>query len=137
MRVTVEIKGLKELEYELSRLGEDITTKVLRQAGREAMAPVLEDMKQHAGYDATSESEHMRDSIKIRTTSRMKDQKTLSIMTVRVGPSKAHAMKAKAQEFGTVKQIPNPFIRPALDYNRQFILNTLAAEIRASIEKYR
>lgn len=137
MRISVEVKGLKDLEYELNRLGENITTKVLRQAGREAMAPVLEDMKQNAGYDATSESEHMRDSIKIRTTSRMKDQKTLSVMTVRVGPSQAHAMKARAQEFGTVKQIPRPFIRPALDYNRQFILNTLASEIRASIEKYR
>ncbi|CAG9418049.1 MULTISPECIES: HK97-gp10 family putative phage morphogenesis protein [Providencia] len=137
MRMTVEVKGLKDLEYELNKLGEEITTKVLRQAGREAMTPVLDDMKKHAGYDATSEAEHMRDSIKITTTSRMKDNKTLSVMTVRVGPTKAHYMKAKAQEFGTVKQIPNPFIRPALDYNRQFILNTLASEIRASIEKYR
>lgn len=137
MRISVEVKGLKDLEYELNRLGEDITTKVLRHSGREAMAPVLEDMKQNAGYDATSESEHMRDSIKIRTTSRMKDQKTLSVMTVRVGPSKAHAMKARAQEFGTIKQIPRPFIRPALDYNRQFILSTLASEIRSSIERYR
>ncbi|WP_369406932.1 hypothetical protein [Arsenophonus endosymbiont of Aleurodicus floccissimus] len=39
-------------------------------------------------------------------------------------------MKALAQEFGTVKQIALPFIRPALDYHREFILNTLTSEIR-------
>ncbi|HGJ5856680.1 HK97-gp10 family putative phage morphogenesis protein, partial [Arsenophonus nasoniae] len=60
-----------------------------------------------------------------------------TVMTVRVGPSKKHVMKARAQEFGTVKQIARPFIRPALDYQREFILNALASEIRASIEKHR
>ncbi|UBX28471.1 HK97-gp10 family putative phage morphogenesis protein [Arsenophonus apicola] len=137
MRTRVEIKGLRELEYALKKLGDEIAVKVLRDAGREAMKPVLEDMKLHAGYNVLSNKEHMRDSIKIRTNSRINDNKTQTVVTIRVSPSKQHAMKARFQEFGTVKQIARPFIRPALDYNRQFVLNTLTEEIRNSIENYR
>ncbi|WP_290606553.1 HK97-gp10 family putative phage morphogenesis protein, partial [Arsenophonus sp. ENCA] len=89
------------------------------------------------GYNVLNTKEHMRDSIKIRTQSRLNDNKTQTVVTVRVGPSKKHLMKAGAQEFGTAKQIARPFIRPALDYHREFILNTLVSEIRASIEKHR
>ncbi|WGL93768.1 HK97-gp10 family putative phage morphogenesis protein [Arsenophonus nasoniae] len=137
MRTRVEVKGLRELEYALKKLGDEIAVKALRKAGSEAMKSVLEDMKMHAGYNALSNKEHMRDSIKIRTNSRINDAKTQTVVTVRVGPSKQHAAKARFQEFGTVKQIARPFIRPALDYNRQFVLNTLTEEIRNSIENYR
>lgn len=137
MRIQVEVKGLSALEHELNKLGEAVTSKILRQAGREVMKPVLDDMKAHAGFDVNNPGEHMRDSIKIRTTDRMNNANTQTVMTVRVGPTKKHIMKARAQEFGTVKQIARPFIRPALDYNRQFVLNALAAEIRAGIENYR
>ncbi|WP_062771795.1 HK97-gp10 family putative phage morphogenesis protein [Morganella morganii] len=118
-------------------LGEKLTSRILRDAGREAMTVVAEDMKQYAGYDSSHDDDHMRDSIKVRTTDRMKDKKYITLMTVRVGPSKAHHMKAQAQEFGTSKQIPRPFIRPALDYHRKDILNTLAAAIRAGINENR
>ena len=43
-------------------------------------------------------------------------------------------MKALAQEFGTVKQVAKPFIRPALDYNVEKVLSILAAEIRYGLE---
>ncbi|WP_228956889.1 MULTISPECIES: HK97-gp10 family putative phage morphogenesis protein [Photorhabdus] len=134
--IRVEVKGLKDLEYELNQLGEEITAKILRDAGREALAIVRDDMKEHAGYDKTSPGPHMRDSIKIRSTNRMKDETSLTVMTLKVGPSKEHHMKALAQEFGTSKQIPKPFIRPALDYNRTAVLKTLVTEIRAALSNY-
>ncbi|AWC94698.1 TPA: HK97 gp10 family phage protein [Morganella morganii subsp. morganii] len=137
VRTTVKVSGLDGLEAELMNLGEKLTSKILRDAGREAMTVVAEDMKQYAGYDSSHDDDHMRDSIKVRTTDRMKDKKYITLMTVRVGPSKAHHMKAQAQEFGTSKQIPRPFIRPALDYHRKDILNTLAAAIRAGINENR
>lgn len=65
--ITMDVKGLDELERQLIALGEKVGTKVLRDAGREAMKVVEEDMKQHAGYDENSPGPHMRDSIKIRT----------------------------------------------------------------------
>ncbi|WGM00606.1 HK97-gp10 family putative phage morphogenesis protein [Arsenophonus nasoniae] len=137
MRTRVEVKGLSDLESVLKKLGDEVAINILREAGKTVMKPVLADMKAHAGFDVSNPGEHMRESIKIRTTDKMKDSHTQTVMSVRVGPSKKQAMKARAQEFGTVKQIARPFIRPALDYHREFILNTLASEIRASIEKHR
>ncbi|TBL95369.1 HK97-gp10 family putative phage morphogenesis protein [Hafnia alvei] len=132
--ITIEVKGLQELERQLLAMG-DKAVKVMRNAGREALAPVLEDMKAHAGFDDASAGEHMRDTIKIRSTSRMNDEKYLTVITLRVGPSKKHHMKALAQEFGTIKQVAAPFIRPAMDYNKSRILRVLAVELRAGIEQ--
>lgn len=132
--ITIEVKGMQELERQLLVMG-DKAVKVMRNAGREALAPVLEDMKAHAGFDDASAGEHMRDTIKIRSTSRMNDDKYLTVITLRVGPSKEHHMKALAQEFGTIKQVAAPFIRPAMDYNKSRILRVLAVELRAGIEQ--
>ncbi|EAB5050672.1 hypothetical protein G9Z89_004413 [Salmonella enterica] len=130
--IKMEVTGLDELERQLMALGEKVGTKVLRDAGREALKVVEEDMKQHAGYDETSTAQHMRDSIKIRNSNRKSRGST--VVTLRVGPSKQHYMKALAQEFGTVKQVAEPFIRPALDYNVQTLLRVLAVEIRNGIQ---
>ncbi|AGR58191.1 hypothetical protein E1K98_23280 [Salmonella enterica subsp. enterica serovar Fluntern] len=130
--IKMEVTGLDDLERQLMALGEKVGTKVLRDAGREALKVVEEDMKQHAGYDETSTAQHMRDSIKIRNSNRKSRGST--VVTLRVGPSKQHYMKALAQEFGTVKQVAEPFIRPALDYNVQTVLRVLAVEIRNGIQ---
>ncbi|EJH4369370.1 HK97 gp10 family phage protein [Salmonella enterica subsp. enterica serovar Bareilly] len=130
--IRMEVQGLDDLERQLMALGEKVGTKVLRDAGREALKVVEEDMKQHAGYDETSTAQHMRDSIKIRNSNRKSRGST--VVTLRVGPSKQHYMKALAQEFGTVKQVAEPFIRPALDYNVQTVLRVLAVEIRNGIQ---
>ncbi|MBJ3456717.1 hypothetical protein JGC22_23635, partial [Salmonella enterica subsp. enterica serovar Agona] len=58
--IKMEVTGLDELERQLMALGEKVGTKVLRDAGREALKVVEEDMKQHAGYDETSTAQHMR-----------------------------------------------------------------------------
>lgn len=128
----MEVTGLDELERQLIALGEKAGTKVLREAGRAALQVVEQDMKEHAGYDESAKGPHMRDSIKIRSTTRTKGN---AVVVLRVGPSKQHYIKALAQEFGTVKQIPDPFIRPALDYNKSRVLRILAVEIRDRIQK--
>lgn len=135
--IRMEVKGLKELEQQLEALGEKVAVKILGNAGKEAMEIVRGDMQQHAGYDASSGGPHMRDSIKNNYKNRMKDQRWMSVVTIRVGPSKEHTMKALAQEFGTVKQVASPFMRPALDFNRSKILRILAVSIREGIENNR
>ncbi len=123
----IEISGLQDLERRLIAVGEEVGTKILRDAGREAMAIVEADMKQNAGYDNGSTNAHMRDSIKTRS-SRGKSGST--VIVLRVGPTRTHYMKALAQEFGTIKQVAKPFIRPALDYNKMQVLRILTIEIR-------
>lgn len=134
MKFGVNVTGLRELGEALSRVEEEIKTKILRDAGKKAMEPVLQDMKQHAGFDETTQTEHMRDSIKIRST---KSKKLNDSVLITVGPSKKHFMKALAQEMGTVKQVSRPFIRPALDYNKQAVLNILVMEIRDALYRIR
>ncbi len=133
--IRVDVQGLDVLERQLLDLGANKAVKVLSDAGRAALAPVLDDMKRNAGYDPKSDGPHMRDSIKITSTNRMNDAQWLTVVTLKVGPSKAHQMKALAQEFGTVKQVAKPYIRPALDYNRSRVLRILAVEIRAGLSK--
>ncbi|TKI02681.1 hypothetical protein FCN80_24220 [Martelella alba] len=131
----VDVQGLAELERQLVDLGTNKAVKVLRDAGKTALAPVMDDMQRHAGYDAKSPGPHMRDSIKITSTNRINDTQWLTVVTLKVGPSKAHQMKALAQEFGTVKQVARPFIRPALDYHKSQVLRILAVEIRAGLSR--
>lgn len=131
MLITMEVKGLAELERQLIALGEEVGTKILLDAGRAAMVPVLEDMKQHAGFDEESAGPHMRDDIKIRTSSRKNTGDT--VVVIRVGPSNKHFMKALAQEFGTIKQVAHPFMRPALDYKKSQVLRILTQDIKLGL----
>lgn len=135
--IRMEVKGLKELERDLLALGEKVAGRVLASAGKEAMEIVSEDMQQHAGYDEDSSGPHLHDNIKTTSRNRMKDSRWNTVVTIRVGPSKEHTMKALAQEFGTIKQVASPFMRPALDFNRAKILRILAVRIREGIENNR
>ncbi|MCC8385149.1 hypothetical protein GPY51_14995 [Photorhabdus laumondii subsp. laumondii] len=130
--IKVEVKGLAELGRKLNELDTELQTKILRSAGKAAMEVVKEDMQRHAGYDKNSPGPHMRDDIKIRSSRAKKYQGVM----ITVGPTKKHYMKALAQEIGTVKQVPSPFIRPALDYNKSAVLKTLTAEIRDALSTY-
>lgn len=135
--IRMEVKGLQELERQLAAMGEKIAVKVMANAGKEAMQIVSADMQQQAGYDEKSPGPHMRDNIKTTSRNRMKDGRYLTVVTIRVGPSKVHTQKALAQEFGTVKQVASPFMRPALDFNRSKILSILAVRLREGIENNR
>lgn len=134
MDITMQFPSGKDFDRLLSEMEKKVGIKVLRDAGRAALAVVEADMKQHAGYDEKGTGEHMRDSIKIRSTSQINDERYATVVTLKVGPSKQHHMKALAQEFGTVKQVAKPFIRPALDYNKPQVLKVLAIELRYALE---
>lgn len=132
--IEIKFPSGKDFDRIFADIDKRVGAKLLRDAGREAMKVVAEDMQQHAGYDEESPGPHMRDSIKVRSTNVAETSKYTTIVTIRVGPSKAHHMKALAQEFGTVKQVASPFIRPALDYNVQTVLRVLAVQLRLGLE---
>ena len=129
MQMDIKFPTGKEFDRLLESIDKKVGVKLLRDAGRAALAVVEQDMRQHAGFDEESIGPHMRDSIKIRSTNVAETSRYNTIVTLRVGPSKIHHMK-----FGTVKQVAAPFIRPAMDYNVQKILKVLAAEIRLGLE---
>lgn len=135
MDIKIEFPNGKEFDRLLADMDKKVGVKLLRKIGTEAMEPVLTDIIQHAGFDATSSGPHMRDNIKITTQDQTKNSKYPTAVTVRVGVSKAHHIKAWAQEVGTRKQVAEPFFRPGLDYNRQEVLRTLAIRLGEELRK--
>ncbi|CBJ80405.1 hypothetical protein KKJ06_17465 [Xenorhabdus bovienii] len=131
--ITAKTTGWTELGHKLQALDSDLQTQILRKTGKVAMEIVKEDMEAHAGYDRKSEGPHMRDAIQIRST---KSKKYKGGVIIKVGPTKSHRIKALAQEMGTIKQVPKPFIRPALDYNKTTVIKVLAQEIRDALSGY-
>ena len=129
--IDVQIDGLPALSEALDELGQDVACRVLARAGRKAMRPVQEAMYLSAGYDASSHGQHMRDTIKIRSIREGSER------VLRVGPAmKApHYIKARAQEYGTSKQMAKPFIRPALENNLNEVVATLREELGAGIAR--
>ncbi|MBD2815241.1 HK97 gp10 family phage protein [Xenorhabdus sp. Flor] len=131
--ISTNLSGLEELGRKLQALDTELQTRILRAAGKEAMQIVQEDMAANAGYDKKSDGPHLRDNIKIRST---KSKQFPGGVMITVGPTQPHRMKALAQEMGTIKQVPKPFIRPALDYNKTAVLKVLVQEIRAALFIY-
>lgn len=127
--INVDIEGLAALSQALDELGDEVASRVLARAGRKAMQPVRDAMRQSAGYDDDNHDQHMRDTIKIRSVRENGER------VIRVGPSmkSPHYIKARAQELGTSKQLAKPFIRPALDNNLQAIEDVLRDELAAGI----
>lgn len=136
INISWDVKGLDQLDKALSEIGTAAGAKVLRKAGREAMGDVAFVMAMGAGVDASSDGEHMRDDIKIST--KIADSKKGgkdNAAVIRVGPSKKHAQKAIAQEYGTANQTADPFMRPALYENRERVVNTFTSELMKGINK--
>jgi HK97 gp10 family phage protein len=136
MDIKWEVQGLQELEKAVNNLTIAAGKKVLRQAGREAMAGVQFAMASGAGYDPGTSGAHMRETIKI--SAKIADSKnggSDNAVAVRVGPSKQHSQKAIAQEYGTAKQAADPFMRPALFDNREWVVNTFKSALATAIEK--
>ncbi|MBD2812183.1 HK97 gp10 family phage protein [Xenorhabdus sp. Vera] len=131
--ISARLAGLEELGRRLQTLETDLQTQIMRKAGKAAMEIVREDMAAHAGYDKKSDGPHLRDNINIRST---KSKKYPGGVMITVGPTQPHRMKALAQEMGTIKQVPNPFIRPALDYNKTAVIKVLTQEIRDALSAY-
>lgn len=129
MDIKIEFPSGKEFDRLLADMDRKVGVALLRKIGTEAMEPVLADVIQHAGFDAKGGGPHMRDNIKITTQDQTKNSKYPTAVTVRVGVSKAHHIKAWAQEVGTRKQVAKPFLRPGLDYNRQEVLRILAVRL--------
>ena len=137
MAVTMKLEGFKELERELERLSKSVGKAALRRALRKSAQPLADKMQ--AG--APVEEGDLRDSIGVSTKlsprqSRLhrkmfRNDKASVEMFVGAGP----LPQAHLQEFGTVKQSPQPFARPAWDADNKAMLERLKTDLWAEVEK--
>lgn len=134
-RQSFRIEGLSELKDALETEFSKVTaTNVLKRALTEAAKPIEADAERLAPWLTGK----LRTSIKIasRLSRRQKQQhRKESRVELFVGPSSL--VQAITQEFGTVNQSPQPFMRPAWSANKMGALNSIKDLIKIEIEKAR
>jgi len=145
-----EVDGLHLLLEKMRRLDAAAGAKLLRDAGKDAMKPVLKEMisRAHVGDEDSAnikgyEGGDLRDSIVMRSrigSGKSKDR----VATVSVGPLRKRyrgralsnvTQKALGQEYGNKNFKADPFIRNTLDSRKVSILNNLQVHFRRRFEK--
>lgn len=138
----LKIKGLRECEAALSQLPKATGKNVLRRVGRARLEPMRDDAAAKAPDDPnTSGAADLSSSIKIRNGKakvRLIQGKfradSSSGISLTLGPSKA-AFHGKFQEWGTVKQAAQPFMRPAWDAGARKVVEGIRDDLWTEIQR--
>lgn len=143
------IEGLSELESKLSEImalgrADSIARQTLVKAAKEAMQPVFQEVQATAPYDAEKPRDarnpiHLRDTVKLAARipnetdrrSTMVNQTDTAIAVVSVKKSAV----SLAQELGTKKLMPQPFLRPALAKHRETVVALFKDELATYINQ--
>ena len=166
-KVTFSVEGKKEFDDLIGQIindfGQKDARKILQKAAYESMQPVLYDAKLRAPIDTGQLSASLRLSAGKPTTKQKKSKyieasdvvvATVSTSTIKQlaklrfknrrnekndilqvgGQSDARAM---AMEFGTAKLSARPFLRPALETNKEKVASSLGSNLKSALEKYK
>jgi HK97 gp10 family phage protein len=129
----VRVSGFRELEASLSELpkatGKNVLRRVLKAAGEpirsaaEENAPVLTGQLEASIVTATRLT---------RRQARLAKRANKSTVEMHVGTKNQAAVP---QEFGTIAQAAQPFMRPAWDGNKDQALEIIKSDLGSEIEK--
>lgn len=143
MATTIKVTGLRELQARLDLLKTEVQLKLAARATAAAAAVVKKSAKQRAPVaDEPYEFEGVlvqpgniaRNIIskRLRNTSHTAEH----IVAVRGKKKYGYASRVGAlQEFGTVKQSPQPFLRPAFEANLGKAIDAMKKNLAAGIAK--
>lgn len=142
--VKVKVSGLRELDKKLNDLDLELRKRAAREAGREAMKPVAERMKNKIPVDTGG----LKDTIRVSATtapSRLKkySKKASMIASASVG-RKSHkeggtGHQALQLEFGTHRKHhmeAQPFVRPAIQGHEKTVFMHFRKHLNKSINKF-
>lgn len=141
-----QLEGFAEFEQQLLQLGQIgradlIARNTMVKAAKRAMEPVYYRVEQTAPYDETNEGPiHLRDTVRLdaripNDRDRMSKYAEDTDAVIAVVSVKKSAVSL-AQEFGTSKLNPQPFLRPALDNLSQEVTRKLGNELGSFITEY-
>lgn len=133
-KATVKVEGLKALQTALQELPKATAQSVMLRVLKKRAQPIAEAAKQLVPVA----SGELRNSIVVSTklTRRQLGQHEKAgpnDVEVFVGPGALP--QAHLQEFGTFKEPPQPFMRPAWDAEKENTLKGIADEMWSEIEK--
>ncbi|NSW92317.1 MAG: HK97 gp10 family phage protein [Firmicutes bacterium] len=123
-RVSIQLIGVNELIKNLEAVSDNIT-KDLTKAVKAGAKIVLDDAKARAPVD-TGE---LRDNMTMRVV-----EKDRSQVEIDVGPGKDQFYGLFIEQ-GTSKMAAKPFLRPALDENKEKVQKAITDEIEKAINK--
>ena len=143
---TIKLEGFAELEQQLLQLGKAYRTdavarNTLVKAAERAMVPVLLQATSMAPFDEKSDGPvHMKYTIRLdaripNNSDMQSDYVNETDSAIAVVSVKKSAVSL-AQEFGTRKIPAQPFMRPALERNKQQVLTALKEELARVIPEY-
>ena len=142
----IQLEGFAELEQQLLQLGnayrsDAVARNTLVKAAERAMVPVLLQATADAPFDESSDGPiHMKYTI--RLDARIPNGRDLRSDYVSETDAAIAVVSVKksavslAQEFSTRKIPAKPFMRPALERNRQQVLEILKKELARVIPEY-
>jgi HK97 gp10 family phage protein len=130
--IDIKLQGLDGLHAQLVEIGGNLAIKTLAKAARKAFKPVLEAAKRMAPRDSGA----LADSLRISVVKKGDGVAVGIVIGKAVGKPGELPPKRRWHwiEFGTAKQQPHPFLRPALAANASAVLDALAIELRAGIQ---
>jgi HK97 gp10 family phage protein len=136
-KTTVRVEGLAELSKALKELPKATSTNVLMRTLKRTGEPMRADAEARAPRSDVEKKVHLQDTVAVSKLSKRqrKQSKKESKVEVYVGP--AALAQATAQEFGTFKDRPQPYMRPAWDGNQRGMLESIKTDLAAEIEKAR
>jgi HK97 gp10 family phage protein len=134
-KVSFTIEGLSDLVEALrDELPKATSTNVQKRALKEAADPIEADAKSHAPVRTGKLREKIDIGSKLSPRQKSKNEKASKIEVYVGPPSMARGIVA---EFGSVKQSPHPFMRPAWDANKRSAFEKIKDILEEEIEKAR
>jgi HK97 gp10 family phage protein len=137
--ITVEIKGLDQLQKALEELPQKVAKRGVRQALRAGAEPIKDEMVALAPKDSGFMSEHL--DVKTRL---MRNELA---GTAYIGPNgkqvyprnpkwpaRTAALVAKWLEFGTRLMAKKPFMTQAFETKKQTALDAIIAKLKSAVE---
>lgn len=133
-KMSFKVEGLSDLIAGLDELTKATATNVQKRALKEAADPMEQYAKSKAPKRTGLLEERINISSKLSPRQRSLSPKAAKVEVYVGPPSMARGIVA---EFGSVKQSPHPFMRPAWDANKRGALETIKDILKAEIEKAR
>ena len=137
MTVKVELTGFAELDAALGELRQPVAKAVMRRALVQAAEPTVEAAKAMAPRDDGDLDDSITASHRLSPRQAglhrkaVRDDRASAEAFVGAGP----VPQAHLQEFGTFKDAPQPFMRPAWEGTKMEVLRRLADTLRDEIAK--
>lgn len=143
VRTTVKLSGFRELNQALNELPKAAHGGALRRAGSKAMQPMADLAARLAPNDPKTEApDDLSTSITLSSRAKagrggLEGIEKGTRANIHMGPAATLPRFARAvvMEFGSFKDKPQPYMRPAFEQDGQAVIDRLKPLLKAEIDK--